>query len=70
MGRRYAIKCEYGDPEGRGSNKEEAKIALQFPQMLPWTIMLDNAFIHRSKATVDHARALGFEIVWNLPYHP
>ena len=34
------------------------------------TIMLDNASIHRSKATVDHARSLDFTIVWNVPYHP
>ena len=34
------------------------------------TIMLDNASIHRSKATVEHARSLDFTIVWNVPYHP
>ena len=34
------------------------------------TIMLDNASIHRSKATVDHARLLDFQMIWNVPYHP
>ena len=36
----------------------------------PRTLMLDNASIHRAKATVAHAESLGFNIVWNVPYHP
>ena len=32
--------------------------------------MLDNASIHRSKATVDYAQTLDFTIIWNVPYHP
>ena len=32
--------------------------------------MLDNASIHRAKATVAHAQSLDFTIVWNVPYHP
>ena len=32
--------------------------------------MLDNASIHRAKATVAHAESLDFRIVWNVPYHP
>ena len=32
--------------------------------------MLDNASIHRAKATAAHAESLDFRIVWNVPYHP
>ena len=31
---------------------------------------MDNASIHKAKATVNHANSLGFSIVWNVPYHP
>ena len=56
VGNRYAIKYEYGDPEGNGSNKKEASIALQFPQMLPWTIMLDNGclLVRQAPYTLEH----------------
>ena len=56
VGRRYAIKYEYGDPEGHGSNKKEASIALQFPQMLPWTIRLSNGCLLARQApyTLEH----------------
>ncbi len=42
VGGRHAIKYVYGDPEGHGSNRKEASIALQFSQMLPWTLALNN----------------------------
>ena len=31
---------------------------------------MDNASIHKAKATVAHANSLSFHIVWNVPYHP
>ena len=36
----------------------------------PRTLLLDNASIHKAKATVAHAHSLGFNIVWNVPYRP
>ena len=32
--------------------------------------MLDNASIHRAATTQRLASQLGFDIVWNVPYHP
>ena len=32
--------------------------------------MLDNASIHRAATTQRLASQLGFEIIWNVPYHP
>jgi len=33
-------------------------------------ILLDNCKVHRSKASMQQARALGFHLIWNVPYCP
>ncbi len=56
VGDRFAVKYEYGDPEGNGSNKKEASIALRFPKMLPWTLMLSTGCLLFCQApyTLEH----------------
>ena len=56
VGARYAIKYEYGDPVGRGSNIKEASLAAQFPVMLPWTFELNDGclLVRQAAYTVEH----------------
>ena len=56
LGTDFAIKYEYAEPMSRVSNRKEARIARDFPSMLPWTLELDNGclLVRQAPYTWEH----------------